>query len=67
MITSHAFAKELLEGPDLPIVLPLPSEKCMDENNTFTDPVVSLRSGKNTDDEDGPEVELLEIGYKSKS
>lgn len=65
MKTSHQLANELLAGPNLPIVIPLPERHSPDGNDALAEPVITPRTGKNTDDPDGPDVELLEIGYKT--
>jgi len=59
MKTAHQFARELLAGPDLPIVHPIVKE--YDEGAEHSgEPVASIEDGE---DAEGNEIKLLVLSY----
>lgn len=49
-ITAHAFARKLLQGPDLPILVPKMKEYSDDDEDCCADPVASEHEGRTADD-----------------
>jgi hypothetical protein len=59
MKTAHQFARELLAGPDLPIIHPIVLEYADDAEHSG-DPVVSIQDGE---DGEGNSIKLLVLSY----
>jgi hypothetical protein len=62
-ISSHEFARQLLAGPDLPIVIPQVEEYKTDEQYVFEPPVVTEAKAWFGDDK--PLFDILVISYNA--
>lgn len=61
-MTAHELAKKLLDGPDLPIVVPKVKEYSDEDEDSCATPTVSNHEGRDPNDEP---IEVLVISYSA--